>query len=112
MKRKTETTEYHCQEVKTLLKSEIELWGVLEEQNSTYCVERRAFKKVEFALRGQVKELKYKVAGMERDRLEVEDTLTFEIELHRKLEKQINSYREERSDWEEVDEALVAKLIN
>jgi len=112
MKRKTETPENHCQEVKTLLKSEIELRGELEEQNSIYCVERCAFKKVEFALRGQVKELKNKVAGMERDRLEVEDTLTFEIELHRKLEKQINSYREERSDWEEVDEALVAKLIN
>ena len=110
MKRKTETTENHCQEVETLLKSEIELRRKVEEQNSIYRVERRDFKKLEFALRGQVKELKNKDAGTERDRLEVEDTLTFEIELNRKLKKQINIYREERSDSEEAEEALRGEI--
>ena len=76
MKRKLETTENHCQEMETLLKSQIQLQGSLEENTCIYRVKKCHLKRTEKALREQVKELKQKIAGMESDRGTLEETLS------------------------------------
>ena len=78
--------------METLFKSETELRGKLEEEINIYREERRDWKRVEGALRGQVKELKKKTAGMESDR--------------GKLEEQIRIYRGEMCELMRVEEAL------
>ena len=96
MKRKMEATEDHCQGVETLLKSETERRGKLQEKINIYRVERRDWKRVEEALRGQVKELKKKIEGMESDR--------------GKLEEERRIYRREKCDWMRVEEALCGQV--
>ena len=92
MKRKMEETENHCQEVETLLKSETELRGKLQEEINIYRAERHDRKRVEEALRGQVKELKKKIGRMESD--------------SGTMEEQIRSYRAEKCDLMGVEKAL------
>ena len=101
---------------------------------NTYRAERRDWKRVEEALRGQVKELKKKITGMDSDRgkleeqiriyrggkcdlMRVEETLRGQVkELKKKIgrmesdsgtmEEQIRSYRAEKSDLMRVEKAL------
>jgi len=106
MKRKLETTENHCQERETLLKSQIELQGNLEEKICIYREKKCYMKRIETALREQVNELKQKIEGMESDRGILEETLSCQIELQRNLQEQIWIYREDKRDWKRIEEAL------
>lgn len=73
--------------METLLKSQIELQGKLQEQISIFIAERCDRKRIEKVLRGQVKILKKKIGGMESDGGKLEETLSCQIELQRKLRR-------------------------
>jgi len=96
MKSKVEATEGRCKELATLIKSHTEKEEKIQEQINIYRIERRDFKKVEWALSGQVNQLEKIISGIQLNQTGTDED--DEEELRRKFE----DLRDEEYDLEEM----------
>ena len=95
MKSKVEATVRRCKELETL-KSHTEQEEKPEEHINIYRVERRDFKKVEWALRGQVNQLEKRISGIQLNQTGTDED--DEETLHRKFK----DLTDEECDLEEM----------